>query len=244
MRFGVISDIHGNLPAFEAVCEAMPPVDRLICAGDVVGYNPWPAACVDRVRELGAVTVRGNHDRAVAFDGGRGFNAMARAGVRHAREELGAAEMEWLRSLPTEQFVADGRIHMVHGHPDDPDRYTYPREFSASMLQDDVEVVIVGHTHVQGTRRVDGGVVLNPGSVGQPRDGDPRAAYAVVELGADDEGGGADDKGSDADDVNDVGSGAPTVETHRVEYDIDRVIEAVAEAGLPERIGTRLKAGQ
>ena len=225
MRFGVISDIHGNLPAFEAVCEAMPSVDRLLCAGDAVGYNPWPAACVDRLRELGVVTVQGNHDRAVAVDGGRGFNAMAKAGVRHAREQLGDADIEWLRSLPTEQFVANGRIHMVHGHPDDPDRYTYPREFSVSMLAEGVDVVIVGHTHVQASRRVDGGVVLNPGSVGQPRDGDPRAAFAVVEL---------DDEDDDV----------PTVETHRIEYSIDRVIEAVEDAGLPKRIGTRLESGK
>lgn len=227
MRFGVISDIHGNLPAFEAVCEAIPPVDRLVCAGDVVGYNPWPTACIDRVRELGAVTVRGNHDRAVAFDGGSGFNGMAKAGVRYAREQSGAEDIEWLRSLPTEQFVANGRIHVVHGHPDDPDRYTYPREFSASMLGEDVDVVILGHTHVQDSRRFDEGIVLNPGSVGQPRDGDPRAAFAVVEL-----------------DTNDEDGRTPTVETHRVEYDIDRVIDAVEAAGLPKSIGTRLKAGK
>lgn len=226
MRFGVISDIHGNLPAFEAVCEAMPPVDRYLCAGDVVGYNPWPVACVDRVRELGAVTVRGNHDRAVAFDGGQGFNAMAKAGVRYGREQLGEADMEWLRSLPTEQFVADGRIHIVHGHPEDPDRYTYPREFSASMLADGVDLVVLGHTHVQGSRQFDNGIVLNPGSVGQPRDSDPRAAFAVVELDADE------------------GGGTPTVETHRVAYDVDRVIEAVEEAGLPKSIGTRLQSGR
>jgi len=233
MRFGIISDIHGNLPAFEAVCDAMPSVDRLLCAGDVVGYNPWPAACIDRVRELGAVTVRGNHDRAVAFDGGERFNAMAKAGVRHARQQLGDADMEWLRSLPTEQYVADGRIHIVHGHPDDPDRYTYPREFSASMLGEGVDVVIMGHTHVQGSRRFGDGVVLNPGSVGQPRDGDPQAAFAVVELGEDAE-----------DDSNGDDGGAPTVETHRTEYDVDRVIEAVEAAGLPNSIGTRLKAGK
>ncbi|ATW88667.1 putative phosphoesterase [Halohasta litchfieldiae] len=224
MRFGIISDIHGNLPAFEAVCEAMGPVDRLLCAGDVVGYNPWPAACIDRVRELGAVTVRGNHDRAVAFDGGRRFNSMAKAGVRHAREELGDVDMEWLRSLPTEQFVADGRIHMVHGHPEDPDRYTYSSEFSASMIGEGVEIVMLGHTHVQEYRTFEGGIVLNPGSVGQPRNGDPKAAFAVVEL---------DENGD-----------SPTVMEHRVDYDIDRVIEAVEEAGLPKQIGTRLQAGK
>ncbi|WP_253737639.1 metallophosphoesterase family protein [Halohasta salina] len=224
MRFGVISDIHGNLPALEAVCEAMPPVDRVLCPGDVVGYNPWPAACVDRLRELGAVTVRGNHDRAVAFDGGRGFNAMAKAGVRYAREQLGEADVEWLRSLPTEQFVADGRVHVVHGHPEDPDRYTYPREFAASMLGDGVDVLLLGHTHVQGVRRFDDGVVCNPGSVGQPRDGDPKAAFAVLDL--------------------DENEGTATVETHRVSYDVDRVVEAVDEAGLPREIGTRLRSGR
>ena len=149
MRFGVISDIHGNLPALEAVCEAMPPVDGYLCAGDIVGYNPWPAACIDRVRELWAVTVRGNHDRAVAFDGGQRFNSMAKAGVDYTRDQLGEEAIEWLRSLPTEQFVADGEVQIVHGHPDDPDRYTYPSEFSASMIPEDGNVVILGHTHVQ-----------------------------------------------------------------------------------------------
>jgi putative phosphoesterase len=222
MRFGVISDIHGNLPALEAVCEAMPPVDGYLCAGDVVGYNPWPAACIDRVRELGAVTVRGNHDRAVAFDGGQRFNSMAKAGVDYTRDQLGQEPIEWLRSLPTEQFVADREVQIVHGHPDDPDRYTYPAEFSDSMVPEDGSVVVVGHTHVQEFRRFGGGIVLNPGSVGQPRDGDPTAAFAVLDISGD----------------------KPTVTQHRVSYDIDRVIEAVKEAGLPTQIGTRLVSGK
>lgn len=220
MRFGVLADIHGNLPALEAVCESMPPVDGYLCAGDVVGYNPWPAACVDRVRELDAITVRGNHDRAVAFDGGERFNWMAKAGVDYARERLDDDHLEWLRSLPTEQYVADGTVHIVHGHPDNPDRYTYPTEFSASMLGEGVEVVVLGHTHVQGMRQFEEGIVLNPGSVGQPRDGDPEAAFAVLDL-----------------------SGEPTVEQNRVGYDVDRVVEAVGNAGLPTKIGTRLRSG-
>ncbi|MFW6321326.1 MAG: metallophosphoesterase family protein [Halohasta sp.] len=220
MRFGVLADIHGNLPALEAVLEALGPVDGLLCAGDIVGYNPWPGECVERVRELDAVTVRGNHDRAVAFDGGERFNWMASAGVDYAREVLDDDAIAWLRSLPTEAFVANGRVHIVHGHPDDPDRYTYPREFSASMLGEGIEVLICGHTHVQGTRRFDDGIVFNPGSVGQPRDGDPTAAFAVLDL-----------------------DGEPSVDQRRVEYDIDRVIEAVEEAGLPTKIGTRLVSG-
>lgn len=220
MRLGVISDIHGNLPALEAVEAAMPPVDGLVCAGDVVGYNPWPSECLDRIRELEAATVQGNHDRAVAVDGGARFNSMAKAGVEYARNELTDTRLAWLDSLPTERFVDDGRVHIVHGHPDNPDRYTYPASFSPSMLAEGVELLIVGHTHIQAARRFDEGVVLNPGSVGQPRDGDPQAAFAVVDL-----------------------TDGVTVEQHRVEYDIDRVIDAVEGAGLPERIGTRLRNG-
>jgi len=220
MRLGVISDIHGNLPALEAVENAMPPVDRVVCAGDVVGYNPWPGECLDRLRNQEIATVQGNHDRAVAIDGGERFNAMAQAGVAYAREQLSDDQLAWLGSLPTERFLAAGRVHMVHGHPDDPDRYTYPASFSPSMLADGVELLIVGHTHIQAVEEFTEGVVLNPGSVGQPRDGDPQAAFAVVEL-----------------------SDGVSVEQHRVEYDINRVIEAVDEAGLPRRVGMRLRSG-
>ena len=227
MQLGVISDIHSNRVAFEAVLDDMPAVDGYVCAGDVVGYGPWPAECLDLVRDLDAPTVMGNHDRAVATGASFSFNSMAAAGADYSHDHLSEDQVDWLYDLPTERTEFDGRVKIVHGHPDDPDRYTYPREFSASMLAEGVDVVIVGHTHVQGSRHVDGGVVLNPGSVGQPRDGEPRAAFAVVELGEDEE-----------------GDSTPTVETHRVEYDVDRVIEAVEEAGLPKRIGTRLQSAK
>ncbi|MFB6101165.1 MAG: metallophosphoesterase [Haloplanus sp.] len=225
MRIGVISDIHGNRIALEAVFDDMPSVDRLVCAGDVVGYNPWPRDCVDAVRERSIPTVMGNHDRAVARDSGFRFNAMASAGVEYARERLDDDALSWLADLPPERVVADGRLKLVHGHPADPDRYTYPDEFSPAML-DGEDVLVTGHTHVQGHRVFDDGVVMNPGSVGQPRDGDPRAGYAVVDLAS----------GS--------GGGAVTVEERRVEYDVDAVIAAVEDAGLPARIGTRLLEGR
>ena len=227
MRYGVVSDIHGNLPAFEAVLDAMPAVDEFLCAGDVVGYNPWPAECVARVRDLDAATVMGNHDRAVASDTGFGFNSMATAGVRHARENLNDDAIAWLDALPDRQTVAagDDEILIVHGHPDNPDRYTYPDEFEPGMLEADARLTITGHTHVQGVREFEEGVVMNPGSVGQPRDGDPEAAFAVVDI--------------DADETDEI-----EVDTHRVGYDIDRVIDAVEDAGLPERIGQRLLSGR
>ena len=221
MELGVVSDVHANRVALEAVLAAMPDVDLLVNAGDVVGYNPWPAECVSRVRETGMATVVGTHDRATVRRGPVGFNPMANAGVEHAREALEDDARRWLADLPARRTAADGRVRVVHGHPEDPDRYTYPADFAPSMLGDE-SLLVTGHTHVQGHRTFDAGVVMNPGSVGQPRDGDPRAAFAVVDLGAD----------------------PPVVDERRVEYDVERVIEAVERAGLPRQTGERLREGR
>lgn len=219
MLVGVISDIHANRVALEAVLADMPDVDALVCAGDVVGYNPWPAECVDALRARDVPTIMGNHDRSVVTETGYPGNRMADAGVHHALDELDDDQLEWLRGLPTERLCFDGRMKLVHGHPDDPNRYTYPGLFSATLLEDE-DVLVMGHTHVQAHETFDEGVVMNPGSVGQPRDEDPRAAYSVVDL----------------DDL--------TVEEHRVEYDVEAVVEAVEAAGLPEGTGTRLRKGR
>jgi putative phosphoesterase len=219
MQVGIISDIHGNRVALDAVFEDMPAVDALVCAGDIVGYNPWPGDCIEAVRERGILTVMGNHDRAVASGTAFRFNSMAGAGVEYAREVLEDGQIDWLESLPTERMEFDGRMKIVHGHPDDPDHYTYPDEFSPTML-DEEDVLVMGHTHVQHHETYDDGIVMNPGSIGQPRDGDPRAAYAILDLDT------------------------MTVEEHRVEYDIDAVERAVEEAGLPESIGSRLRKGR
>lgn len=222
MKVGLISDIHSNTVALEAVLEDMPPVDELLCAGDVVGYNPWPAACVDELRDREVPTVMGNHDAAVVEGSATGFNRLARAGVEHARKRLDDDQLAWLESLPVERLACDGRIKVVHGHPDDPKRYTRytrPSEFSPRLL-DEEDVLVLGHTHVQGVEQYAEGIVVNPGSVGQPRDGDPRAGYAVVDLEA------------------------MIVDTHRVAYDIEAVQAAVADAGLPDRIGQRLARGK
>ena len=219
MQIAVVSDIHSNKVALDAVLDDLPSVDGIVCAGDVVGYNPWPATCLDVVRDRGIPTVMGNHDRAVATGTAFRFNSMAGAGVEHAREQLDDDAVAWLGDLPDTRTAFDGRVKLVHGHPDDPDRYTYPEEFAPSML-DDEDVLVLGHTHVQGHEVFDEGIVLNPGSVGQPRDRDPRAAYSLLDL---------DDH---------------SVEERRVTYDIDRVAAAVTDAGLPERIGTRLYDGR
>jgi len=229
MKVGLLSDVHGNRVALDAVLADMPPVDALVNAGDVVGYNPWPRDCVEAMWDPSAVeesappepvpTVMGNHDRAVHHDTGFRFNGMAQAGVAHAREELDEEHLEWLGELPDERTLFDGVVKVVHGHPADPDRYTYPGMFGPELLGEE-EVLVLGHTHVQAAERFEEGVVVNPGSVGQPRDRDPRAAYATLDLDA------------------------AEVELHRVEYDVGAVQGAVDAAGLPEQIGGRLANGR
>lgn len=219
MRVGLISDIHSNLPALEAVLEAMPTVDALVCAGDVVGYYTWPGTCVDALAEQAVPTVMGNHDRAVVEDTAFRFGGSARAGLEVASERLEPHHRDWLSTLPDDRVLFDDRMRVVHGHPRDPDRYTYPEAVSDGILEDE-PVLVLGHTHVQFDVMLEDGLVVNPGSVGQPRDGDPRAAYAVVDLDR------------------------LTVELERVEYDIDRTATAAREAGLPASLASRLYDGR
>jgi|APHM01.1.fsa_nt_gi Predicted phosphoesterase len=219
MRIGVISDIHANKIAFDAVLAAMPPVDQIVCAGDVVGYNPWPTACINRIRQESIPAVMGNHDRAVSAGTQFRFGGQAAAGVEYTMTQLDSDAIEWLGGRPTTRTLLDNRVKIVHGHPDDPDRYTYPSEFTQSML-DTEEVLITGHTHVQGHKIFNDGIVMNPGSVGQPRDGDPDAAFSVVDL---------DDW---------------SVKQQRVSYDIDAVVESVRKTTLPDQIGERLYDGR
>jgi len=222
MQIGLVSDIHANLPALEGVLDDMPPVDELYCAGDVVGYNPWPAECLARVREECSVIVQGNHDRTVETPQRYAANEMAMAGLQHAKAQLDDEQLRFLADLPPRTEVADGAYRLVHSHPD-PDNlgeYVRPRQFTAMRPYLDAhDGLVLGHTHVQHATTVDGRLVVNPGSVGQPRDGDPEAAYAVLDTAANE------------------------VDLRRTRYDVDRVIEAVEAAGLPERTGARLLDG-
>jgi len=223
MKVGLISDVHANLPALEAVLDDMPAVDRIVCAGDVIGYNPWPAECVERVREVASVTVRGNHDRTVETPSRYRANRMAEAGLEHAKAALSDDQLDWLRGLPRAETVAGGRFLLVHSHPaaEREDAYVYPDEFTTlDRHMGEHDGIVLGHTHVQGIRSVGDGLVVNPGSVGQPRDGDPEAGYAVLDAATD------------------------GVDLRRAGYDIDRVADAVEAAGLPDRTAERLYKGE
>lgn len=221
MRFGVISDIHANRIALDTVLEAMPSVDQLVCAGDVIGYNPWPAECVEIVRERSIPCVQGNHDRAVDTPERYRANEMAYKGLLYATEHLSDEQREWLCTLPESRTFAEGQVRMVHSHPTKRGEYVRPPQFtSLEPHLGDEDVLILGHTHIQHHERVDGTLVVNPGSVGQPRDRDPRAAYAIIDL---------DSK---------------TVDEHRIDYDIDRVQDGINTTNLPQKTGERLFSGR
>lgn len=239
MRAAVLSDIHANMEALDAVLAAMPPVDAVWHLGDVVGYGPHPDRVVTRLREIGALGVRGNHD-AAALGGPEieMFNVDAQRALRWTRSVMTDETTAWLAALP-ERVERDGYT-LVHGSPRDPIwEYVSTTPIArAAMAALTTPAGLHGHTHVPvayieddgrlevmspgaGSRLVfdDRRVLLNPGSVGQPRDGIPTASWLLLDTDA----------------------GAAT--WHRTAYDISAVQDAMVEAGLPGRLVMRLSHG-
>jgi diadenosine tetraphosphatase ApaH/serine/threonine PP2A family protein phosphatase len=239
MRIAVLSDIHSSLVALDAVLEHAGQVDAVWHLGDIVGYGPEPDAVVERLTSIGAIGVRGNHDAAAA--GGNEieyFNPEARSAMEWTRRKIGESTRAWLGRLP--QRHVEGDFTLVHGSPRDPtwEYVTSERVARANMAVLATTHGLHGHTHVPITFVEVGGsvhgrepgdgdtllfegrrVFLNPGSVGQPRDGDPRASYLVLDPEA------------------------GTATWHRVAYDIDAVASAMRAAGLPARLAERLYHG-
>jgi len=223
MRALVISDVHGNLAALEAVLRERH--DLLICLGDIVGYGPEPAACIERIRSAGAVAIRGNHDATFADGLEPGcrpaFLRLAQAAERVTRPELSDADVGYLAALPSiHRMEIDGaRTLLVHATPSDPlHRYLGPdveawRQEVATVEED---LVLVGHTHLQFNIKAGVPRIVNPGSVGQPKDGEPTAAYAVIDRGS--------------------------VELRRIRYRVEATIEAMAARGYPPLVEADLAA--
>lgn len=244
MRVLVISDIHANLAALEAVLEdAANKFDALWCLGDMVGYGPEPDECVTRIRGLAVAAVVGNHDWAAL---GRmdvdDFNPEAKRAVLWTRDHISADNLAWLGGLPS-QPLAQGAFTLTHGSPRDPvwEYVQYPSTAFANFEHFPTPFCLVGHTHIpllyvlsdkdQKVRSVtpvfgrrialrEGlRVILNPGSVGQPRDNDSRSAYALL----------------DTDET--------TWEARRVAYPIEVTQAHMRAANLPERLINRLAYG-
>jgi len=188
----VISDVHGNWPALQAIREE---ADAVVCLGDIVSYGPFPRECVAWARETAAHAIRGNYDTALSqgMDPGAAPHkrALALATLAQHRLQLSADEIAWLRDLPTEAAfrLDDYRFHAVHAAPRDHlFSYRITPDLSDEELKKEVadvraDIVLLGHTHLPMSRGAWTKVVLNPGSVGQPLDGDPRASYAVIRDG-------------------------------------------------------------
>ena len=214
MELGVISDIHANLPAFEAVLDDMPEVDELVCLGDIVGYNSFPGECVDLVLQECSYVVQGNHDRVVENPEEYSSNPQAEAGLRYAEKDLEDGQIEYLLERPEQVEVDD--FLAVHSHPENLDEYVFPSDFSAVRpYLDDYKGIFLGHTHLQAVEKFDDGVVLNPGSVGQPRDG-TEARYAVVDTES------------------------LEAELYSTSYDIQETVQGIRDSGLPEATAERL----
>jgi len=227
MRILVLADIHANWPALAAIEESF---DVCLVIGDLVDYGTDPAPCVDWVRRHATYVVRGNHDHAVAqrvpARGGRGLRNLAAATRPVQWQALDGAQMKFLSRLPVTQTVQLGEYTflLVHATPRDPlDEYLLQDEeaWRQRLFGVEADFVCVGHSHIQFDLQVNGTRVLNPGSVGQPRDGDPRCAYAVIENGQ--------------------------VELCRVPYDIDATLRQMATTGVPDWVvrmsETLLKSG-
>lgn len=190
MRVLVVADIHGNYPALEAVLAE--PHDLLICIGDLVGYGPHPALCVRRILDEAHVVLRGNHDHALAtgaeIGGPPSLQWLADAAAEIGERQLSRAEQEELAGLPlrSSQLLDGCPYYLVHATPTDPlHRHLEPTAdgWEREVREIGPEVLLVGHSHLQFRHHVTGRTIISPGSVGQPRHGDPRAAYMIIEDG-------------------------------------------------------------
>lgn len=242
MRFGILSDIHSNLDALTAVIRELDGLgmDKLVCLGDIVGYGPSPNECCDLLRARDCVAIAGNHDEAaISSDEADSFNALARTAIAWTRGELSEANRAYLAHLPREHRFDSFVI--VHGAP------TFHFEYIQSVVDAQAAfervqapVTFIGHTHVaevyfqdeQGRtfhQKLSGGgrikvtpryrYIVNPGSVGQPRDRNPQASFAYF------------------DDTAEV------IEVRRVTYDVMRVRERMEHAKLPPQLAERLSLG-
>lgn len=232
-EIGFVSDIHANKVALDAVLEDMGDIDKLVCCGDVIGYGPKPSECVEVIREKADLVVRGNHDRSISNPDKYRSNPEAKAGLVHAKEGLSKDQLDWLASLRPTQW--EGKVHISHSHPGNEDEYVFKRDFPKMGSHAHLEALVfgLGHTHQQAMvdlSQFDGGYnvkVLNPGSVGHPRDGDPRADYALVSI---------PDGAEEASEVD--------VYLRSVEYDKEKTAEQVRDAGLPEDTALRILTGK
>ena len=229
MRIVVLSDIHSNLNALEAVVTSLSDYDEVICLGDVVGYGPQPNEVIKLLQELHPGTVLlGNHDHAVVTGNVDDFSPHAAEAVEWTRREVSQPSRDYLARLtPSAKTVRCGTmLAMFHGSPMDPlSEYIYPglptSLYRSLMKTAEAKIVLLGHTHIPMLHKLDGSVLANPGSVGQPRDGDRRASFAILTISEEE----------------------VRFDLQRVEYDVDAAADRIIRGGLPTFLAERLYMG-
>ncbi len=224
MLVGLIADVHSNAVALETVLSAMDKigVERILHAGDIIGYNPYPNETVELFIEHKIISILGNHDRALISGDYSDFNPYAAAALMWTKKVISPRNFDYILSLKNRELFTVENMHIVaiHGSPRDVDEYIYPVNVSAHFLAAaKADLLVLGHTHVQFKKEFSLGIVLNPGSVGQPRDENPDSAYAVC----------------------DTATGS--VRLKRAGYDIEKVIKDMQNAHLPDKLGLRLRFG-
>lgn len=242
MRYAILADIHSNLSAFQAVIDDLNSrggFQKIWCLGDIIGYGPEPHECIQLLNEYDNLCVAGNHDWAcIGKLSNTIFNPVAAEACEWTEQQLNTGEINYLAALP--EMITEGDFTLVHGSPRNPlTEYLFSDiDAEQNLAYFHTPYCLIGHSHVPMvfeknntvifTRLLEGvpvqlgnnRLIINPGGVGQPRDNDPRAAYAVYD--------------------NDSG----IVEHFRVEYDINATQEKMRRAGLPETLVTRLDYGR
>ncbi len=229
MRYAVISDIHSNLEALEAVIREIPTETPVLCLGDIVGYGSQPNEVIEAIQHLNLIAVlMGNHDYAVVTGDVQGFSSDAASAIRWTRNHITARNMQFLSTLnPEAHLELEGTpIALYHGSPRDPlFEYIYPmiidEEVESLINVSKCRIILLGHTHVPMCLSVNAGILANPGSVGQPRDGDPNASIGFLSVASDEF----------------------NFQNKRVKYDVQSAATKIIQSGLPLFLASRLREG-
>lgn len=252
MKIGLISDVHSNWDALSVTLDKLTEeenVDKIYLSGDLIGYGPEPNRCVEAIKEINCVGVKGNHDAGLVGDLNIGFfNQWGVSAIEWTKEKIDSSNLKFIDRLPVSRYFSDEKISLVHGSFVEPlTKYIMSKRDAYNSYRardEDFYLQVYGHTHLPAVYEIDGDEVhedrmfspgeyefdekknylVNPGSVGQPRDGSWKTSFAVLNLGE---------------------SGLPgKVEFFREEYPVEETRGKILDAGLPKKLGDRLLEGR